>query len=79
MGMQKDVATEFGVVTPSDTTQLQFDALYVGVGGSIAIKAKPADTAVTFVGVPTGTFLPVKGQVVMSTNTTATNLVWVRW
>lgn len=79
MGMQKDVATEYGVVTPSDTTQLDFDAIWVGVGGNVAIQKSAGDTAVVFTGVPAGTFLPVKGARVMSTSTTATTMVWVKW
>ncbi len=69
----------YGDVTKSDSTPLDFQALYIGAGGDVAISASDSAAAVTFVGVGTGTILPVKGKRVMSTNTTASSIVWLNW
>lgn len=74
-------SSKFVAVTPSDTVMLSYGgkptetkALYVGTAGDVAIKNK-AGTAVTFSSVPAGSVLPVSVSFVMSTNTTATNIV----
>lgn len=72
-------ATSSGTVTKSDSTALQFRAVYVGGAGDVAIKHTEAGDAVTYVGVPAGTILPVSGVRVMSTGTTATDMVWMDW
>lgn len=72
-------ATSSGAVTKSDSTVLQFRAIYVGGAGDVAIKHTEGGAAVTYVGVPAGSILPVSGVRVMSTGTTATNMVWMDW
>ena len=72
-------ARESEAVTPHDTTTISYKALYVGGAGNVAIKHTESGTAVTFVGVAAGTILPVTGILVMNTNTTATNIVALRW
>jgi hypothetical protein len=67
-------AVKYGAVTPNDTTVVGATALYIGVTGDVALKAGPNDTAVTFKSVPVGT-LSVSAWIVMSTGTTATNIV----
>lgn len=64
-------------VTPSDTTQINCRAIYVGGAGNVAIKSTPAATAVTFTAPPVGSIIPVEinGGQIMATNTTATLLV----
>jgi hypothetical protein len=64
-------------VTPSDSTVVHCEAIYVGVTGNVAIKHHTSDTAVTYVAVPAGSILPVKivGGHIMATNTTATSIV----
>ena len=69
----------YGAVTASDTTALDFQAVFVGGAGDVAIAAEETGSAVTFAGMSAGTILPIKGKRVMSTNTTATNLVWLSW
>ena len=72
----------YGAVTPGDSTDIDFQALYIGVAGDVAISSgdtATATAAVTFTGVLAGTILPIKGKRVMSTNTTATNIVWLNW
>jgi len=72
-------ATSSGAVTKSDSTVLQFRAIYVGGAGDVAIRHTEGGSVVTYVGVPAGTILPVSGVRVMSTGTTATNMVWMDW
>ncbi|TIR87352.1 MAG: hypothetical protein E5X05_01255 [Mesorhizobium sp.] len=61
-------------VTKSDTTVVLFDAVYVGGAGDLALRPV-GGTAVTFSGVPVGTTISLRCDRVMSTNTTATNIV----
>ena len=82
MGMKVfSSAKNFVAVTPSDSTTLNCKAIWVGGAGNIAIARGSSDTAVTFVGVSAGTFLPIElmGGRIMSTNTTATSIVAVDW
>ena len=67
-------------VTKSDSTDLTSNgqlprAIYVGGAGNLAVKVGSDSTAVTLVGVPAGSIVPVRAMNVMSTNTTATNIV----
>ena len=69
-------ATRLAAVTPSDSTDLgPVRALYVGVTGNVAVRAKGNSAAVTLVGVPAGAILPIRAQYVYSTGTTATDIV----
>ncbi len=63
-------------VTPHDTTTLArvSRGLWVGVGGNVACLMAGGQT-LTFVGVPSGTLLPIAVQRVNSTDTTATTMV----
>lgn len=72
-------ARDSEAVTPNDSTVLSFDALYIGAAGNVAIKHESDRAAVTFVAVPAGSILPVAGVRVMSTNTTASSIVALRW
>lgn len=61
-------------VTPSDSTSIALcRALYIGVSGDVAVVTKGGGT-VTFKAAPVG-ILPVRVSKVMSTNTTATNIL----
>lgn len=62
-------------VTKSDTTIVNCDALYVGGVGDVAIIASDDSAAVTLPSVPAGALLPIACKKVMSTGTTATNIV----
>jgi len=68
----------FAAVTKSDTADLPFRCrwLYVGVTGDVTVLDKDGSTSVTFKAVPVGR-LDVRTQRVMSTGTTATNIVAV--
>jgi hypothetical protein len=63
--------------TPSDTAFVDYVGVYVGVGGDLVLQSV-AGTSVTFKNVPTGAVLPVRVIRVMSTSTTATNIVGLK-
>lgn len=75
------------VVTKSDTTILTMTladtttvkqptrGLYVGGAGDVAVRMWYSQHVVTFASVPAGSILPITVDRVMSTNTTATNIV----
>lgn len=60
-------------VTKSDTTVFFANALYIGTTGDVVLVTC-RDTTLTFVGVPAGTFLPVRCKKVMAA-TTASNII----
>lgn len=68
--------TAFVALTPSDSTDIATKprALYVGVGGSIAVIDELGVTT-TFLNVGAGTFLPIRPVRLMATNTTATSII----
>lgn len=71
-------ASKLVAITKSDATDLtanKIKALWVGGAGDVAVIGINDTAAVTIVGVPAGTLLPVMVSKVMSTNTTATSIV----
>lgn len=69
-------------VTPNDSTILSPPArgVYVGTTGNLAVVLQADEegaSPVTFINVQGGTLLPIKAIKVMSTNTTADNIVAV--
>jgi hypothetical protein len=71
-------ARDSGAVTASDSTVLDFDALYVGGTGNVVIKHDASGSAITYTNVPGGSILPVSGVRVMAA-TTATSIIWMKW
>lgn len=69
-------AWDVSAVTPSDSTVFNpmFRALYIGGAGNVALRT-PAGNTRTFVGLPVGTQLMVRGDQVLATGTTATNIM----
>lgn len=66
----------FAAVTKSDDTPLNgTKGLYVGGAGDLTVKSDTTAAAVTFKNVPAGTLLPIEVVRVMSTNTTATDII----
>jgi DNA-binding beta-propeller fold protein YncE len=61
-------------VVPSDTGTLEFKGLYIGGTGDVVIN-DTAGNKTTLKALPVGTFVPIAGERVWSTNTTATNIV----
>ena len=73
---QTDPAVMFQAVTQSDSTVLALTrALFVGVAGNVAVVVGAGSAAVTFVGVPAGTIIPIRVRKVMATGTTASSIV----
>ncbi|WP_299327625.1 hypothetical protein [Parasphingopyxis sp.] len=72
-----DPASTAVAVTPNDSTALArtTKALYVGTVGDVAVKMRDSGNTVTFPNVQTGSILPVRVTHVMSTNTTASDIV----
>ena len=68
------VPSRAAAVTPSDTTELEASALYVGGAGDVAVVTEGGDT-VTFTGVQAGSMLVLRIKQVRTTSTTATNIV----
>ena len=76
MGLRDlNTAEDHVAVTASDSTVYNppFRALYVGTGGTVVIES-PLGVDVSYIGVPTGSILPVSGQKVKAA-TTAMNIV----
>ena len=61
-------------VTLHDTNVNDFTCLYIGVSGDVTVRLKDDAGNVTFKSVPIG-FLPVQVKLVLSTGTTATNII----
>ena len=74
MSLNSQIPKNARAVTPSDTTELFGVALYVGGAGNVALLTEGGDT-VTFSSVPAGTTIVQRFTKVLSTGTTATNLV----
>ena len=64
-------------VTKSDTTMVNFVGLYVGGTGDVDVTAGDG-VAVTFPSVPAGMIIPMRIIQVLSTGTTATNMVGLK-
>ncbi|MBV7258275.1 spike base protein, RCAP_Rcc01079 family [Erythrobacter crassostreae] len=64
-------------VTPDDVVALPTipKYLYVGTGGSIALRTKDASADVSFLNVPDGGYLYVRAEFVRASGTTATDIV----
>jgi hypothetical protein len=82
MAYQKLQAGRAAVVTPSDTARIADVSggvnngcvLYIGGAGNLKVETVGGDE-VTFVGINTGTFLPVQVVKVFATGTSATNIL----
>ena len=69
--------TSAAAVTPNNSTELDINAFFVGVGGDVAIQTASMAAAVTLKNCISGVIYPIQGKAIkiMSTNTTATNIV----
>lgn len=72
-----DPAENATAITPNDSTELSPvpRGIYVGTGGNLALLLVRDSVAVTFVNVPDGSIVPARALKVMSTNTTASDIV----
>lgn len=65
-------------ITPDDSDLTRIaSGLYVGTGGNLRVTTVHKQDVV-FVGVPGGTFVPVRVKRVWNTNTTASDIVGLR-
>ena len=62
-------------VTAHDTNVQRFDALYIGTGGNLVVRLRDDDANVTFNNISNGTFLPICTKIILSTNTTCSNIL----
>lgn len=64
-------------VTPHDTNELTnvTRAVYVGGAGDLEVVMAGNDATVIFVGVPAGTFLPIRVKIIKAENTSATDIL----
>ena len=62
-------------VTKSDATVFEESSIYVGTGGDIALVLVGSSTSVTYSNVPSGTWMPCNVVQVLSTGTTASDIV----
>ena len=72
------ITTEALAVTPNDSTNVSFFGLYVGTTGDVTVKTThqgPSGATVKFTAVPAGAIIPLCVCRVMSTGTTASNIV----
>ena len=63
-----------GAITTSDTAANIWSYIYVGGAGNLALVTEGGDS-ITLTALPVGSWVWVRTSKVMSTNTTATNLV----
>lgn len=80
-GTSIDPSYKFVAVTPSDTALLTYGGdpsttkgIYIGGAGNLVCKNDLGDS-VTFTGLVAGALYPISTSQIMSTNTTATNIV----
>mgnify|MGYP003638289847 CR=1 FL=1 len=77
---QESPADTSYAVTPHDTNEIgDFvpRAIYVGTGGNINMMLEGDEVANVFVGVPSGSLLPLKARIILATSTTASDIVAV--
>jgi hypothetical protein len=79
--IQASGAGDAKALTKSDTTVYAqpYDALYVGGEGDAALRVYPGGQTVTFAGAAAGSIIPVRFDMLMSTNTDATLCVGLRF
>jgi hypothetical protein len=82
--IQSNTPTDAVALTKSDTTTYadgnggMFDGLYVGGAGDVAVRTAKGST-VTFSGATAGSTIPIRFDRLMSTNTTATLVLGLRF
>lgn len=73
-----DLATASAfAITPSDSADLAkaIRGIYVGVAGNLSVILEDDSAQVTLIGVVAGSIYPLRAKRVLSTSTTATNLI----
>jgi len=73
-----DNYTVADAITPSDTTVVAFDAVYVGATGNVVVDMLNGGSTITFTAVPAGTLLKI-GVVKVHAASTATGLIGLNY
>jgi hypothetical protein len=68
-------AVKASLVTPNDSAVNSFRALYVGTGGNLNLLLQSDSAPVLFKNIPNGAVLPFSVSKVLSTSTTASDIV----
>lgn len=71
----RDAIISAEAVTPSDTAEQNFDAIFVGTAGDLAVQCIKDSAPVTFKNLANGTFLRVNVAKVLDTGTDADDIV----
>ncbi len=66
-------------ISPHDTNINRCDAIWVGTGGDVVAIFSNDAAAVTIKNIPSGSWLPGPFTKILSTNTTAADIVGVHW
>ena len=74
MAFSPSTARHATAITPSDTTVVVHQAVYIGAAGSLAVVTTGGEE-ITFAGLNAGTILPVSVRKVLNTGTTASSLI----
>jgi hypothetical protein len=64
-------------VSPNDTNDLANTtlAVWIGTAGNLSVNMEGSGGPIVFVGIPAGTLLPIRATRILSTNTTAGNIL----
>jgi hypothetical protein len=65
-------------VTPANTTLNQYDCLWINDGGNVALKTPGNTTVTVWTSIDPGQFLSVNTDYVMTTSTTASDILGCR-
>lgn len=71
----QDRVTHAELVTPSDSAENNYDALFVGTLGDLEILPVKSTVPVVLKNIGSGEFIPVPVKKVLSGNTSASNIV----
>jgi hypothetical protein len=70
--------TDAAAVTPHDTTANVYDALYIGTAGTLKVKTFK-DSTVEFGNVAAGSTITLSVKLVYNTDTSASNIVGLKY
>ena len=74
---RQGIASDAFAITPSDSTVIKAQALWIGGAGNVAVKTENG-TTLTFTGAQAGSIIPVRVSQVLATNTTASAIAGFR-
>lgn len=68
----------FASVTPHDSNANEYDAIYVGTTGNIAVQLEGMSSSVVVTNVPVG-YHPWRTSLILSTGTTASGILGIKY